>query len=83
MLSISGIPFFSSPLALIDLFLVSIIPMCKWYKAVIMPHEVSLVFLPQVSEESAESWVDEFTTSGPDFQQAKAAVEVLERTCNL
>ncbi|GAA6080672.1 peroxisomal biogenesis factor 5 isoform X1 [Tachysurus ichikawai] len=24
---------------------------------------------------SAESWVDEFTTSGPDFQQAKAAVE--------
>lgn len=29
----------------------------------------------QVSEESAESWVDEFTTSGPDFQQAKAAVE--------
>lgn len=33
--------------------------------------------VPQVSEESAESWVDEFTTSGPDFQQAKAAVEVL------
>lgn len=30
----------------------------------------------QVSEESAEAWVDEFTTSGPDFQQAKAAVEV-------
>uniref|UniRef100_A0A7N8XH23 Peroxisomal targeting signal 1 receptor n=1 Tax=Mastacembelus armatus TaxID=205130 RepID=A0A7N8XH23_9TELE len=29
----------------------------------------------QVSEESAEAWVDEFTTSGPDFQQAKAAVE--------
>ncbi|XP_076827035.1 peroxisomal biogenesis factor 5 isoform X2 [Brachyhypopomus gauderio] len=29
----------------------------------------------QVSEESAESWVDEFATSGPDFQQAKAAVE--------
>ncbi|XP_066539831.1 peroxisomal biogenesis factor 5 isoform X2 [Hoplias malabaricus] len=29
----------------------------------------------QVSEESAESWVDEFTTSGPEFQQAKAAVE--------
>ncbi|XP_060777594.1 peroxisomal biogenesis factor 5 isoform X2 [Neoarius graeffei] len=29
----------------------------------------------QVSEESAESWVDEFTTAGPDFQQAKAAVE--------
>ncbi|XP_026854931.1 peroxisomal biogenesis factor 5 isoform X2 [Electrophorus electricus] len=29
----------------------------------------------EVSEESAESWVDEFTTSGPDFQQAKAAVE--------
>uniref|UniRef100_A0A3Q3RM77 Peroxisomal targeting signal 1 receptor n=1 Tax=Mastacembelus armatus TaxID=205130 RepID=A0A3Q3RM77_9TELE len=28
-----------------------------------------------VSEESAEAWVDEFTTSGPDFQQAKAAVE--------
>ncbi|KAF4088372.1 hypothetical protein AMELA_G00082230 [Ameiurus melas] len=31
----------------------------------------------QVSEESAESWVDEFAASGPDFQQAKAAVEVL------
>ncbi|XP_072536660.1 peroxisomal biogenesis factor 5 isoform X2 [Salminus brasiliensis] len=29
----------------------------------------------EVSEESAESWVDEFTTSGPEFQQAKAAVE--------
>ncbi|XP_054638977.1 peroxisomal biogenesis factor 5 isoform X2 [Dunckerocampus dactyliophorus] len=29
----------------------------------------------QVSEESAEAWVDEFTTSGPDFHQAKAAVE--------
>ncbi|XP_052003220.1 peroxisomal targeting signal 1 receptor-like isoform X3 [Xyrauchen texanus] len=29
----------------------------------------------EVSAESAESWVDEFTTSGPDFQQAKAAVE--------
>ncbi|XP_051574338.1 peroxisomal targeting signal 1 receptor-like isoform X1 [Myxocyprinus asiaticus] len=29
----------------------------------------------QVSAESAESWVDEFTTSGPDFQQAKVAVE--------
>ncbi|ROI36428.1 Peroxisomal targeting signal 1 receptor [Anabarilius grahami] len=29
----------------------------------------------QVSAESAESWVDEFTTYGPDFQQAKAAVE--------
>ncbi|XP_067367251.1 peroxisomal biogenesis factor 5 isoform X2 [Channa argus] len=29
----------------------------------------------QVSEESAEAWVDQFTTSGPDFQQAKAAVE--------
>uniref|UniRef100_A0A667YNW0 Peroxisomal targeting signal 1 receptor n=1 Tax=Myripristis murdjan TaxID=586833 RepID=A0A667YNW0_9TELE len=29
----------------------------------------------KVSEESAEAWVDEFTTSGPDFQQAKAAVE--------
>ncbi|KAI1885778.1 hypothetical protein AGOR_G00207300 [Albula goreensis] len=29
----------------------------------------------QVSAESVESWVDEFTTSGPDFQQAKAAVE--------
>lgn len=26
--------------------------------------------------ESAESWVDEFATAGPDFQQAKAAVEV-------
>ncbi|KAM9487890.1 peroxisomal biogenesis factor 5 isoform 2-T3 [Clarias gariepinus] len=25
--------------------------------------------------ESAESWVDEFTAAGPDFQQAKAAVE--------
>ncbi|XP_064165658.1 peroxisomal biogenesis factor 5 isoform X1 [Anguilla rostrata] len=31
--------------------------------------------LRQVSAESVESWVDEFTTSGPDFQQAKAAVE--------
>ncbi|KAI2655359.1 Peroxisomal targeting signal 1 receptor [Labeo rohita] len=29
----------------------------------------------QVSAESAESWVDEFTAYGPDFQQAKAAVE--------
>ncbi|XP_022530028.2 peroxisomal biogenesis factor 5 isoform X3 [Astyanax mexicanus] len=29
----------------------------------------------EVSEESAESWVDEFATSGPEFQQAKAAVE--------
>uniref|UniRef100_A0A673II79 Peroxisomal targeting signal 1 receptor n=1 Tax=Sinocyclocheilus rhinocerous TaxID=307959 RepID=A0A673II79_9TELE len=28
-----------------------------------------------VSAESAESWVDEFTAYGPDFQQAKAAVE--------
>ncbi|MEQ2302055.1 hypothetical protein AMECASPLE_002551 [Ameca splendens] len=31
--------------------------------------------LNQVSEESAEAWVDEFTSTGPDFQQAKAAVE--------
>ncbi|XP_029535937.1 peroxisomal targeting signal 1 receptor-like isoform X2 [Oncorhynchus nerka] len=31
--------------------------------------------LNQVSVESAESWVDEFATGGPDFQQAKAAVE--------
>ncbi|XP_058504391.1 peroxisomal biogenesis factor 5 isoform X2 [Solea solea] len=31
--------------------------------------------LNQVSEESAEAWVDEFTTTGPVFQQAKAAVE--------
>ncbi|XP_037532138.1 peroxisomal biogenesis factor 5 [Nematolebias whitei] len=31
--------------------------------------------LNQVSEESAEAWVDEFTAPGPDFQQAKAAVE--------
>ncbi|XP_042628033.1 peroxisomal targeting signal 1 receptor-like isoform X1 [Cyprinus carpio] len=29
----------------------------------------------QVSAESAEFWVDEFTAYGPDFQQAKAAVE--------
>ncbi|XP_062321729.1 peroxisomal biogenesis factor 5 isoform X3 [Osmerus eperlanus] len=29
----------------------------------------------EVSVESAESWVDEFAASGPDFQQAKAAVE--------
>ncbi|XP_064804753.1 peroxisomal targeting signal 1 receptor-like isoform X2 [Oncorhynchus masou masou] len=29
----------------------------------------------EVSVESAESWVDEFATAGPDFQQAKAAVE--------
>ncbi|XP_035601517.1 peroxisomal targeting signal 1 receptor-like isoform X1 [Oncorhynchus keta] len=31
--------------------------------------------LNQVSVESAESWVDEFATAGPDFQEAKAAVE--------
>ncbi|XP_012676754.2 peroxisomal biogenesis factor 5 isoform X2 [Clupea harengus] len=31
--------------------------------------------LNQVSVDSAESWVDEFATGGPDFQQAKAAVE--------
>ncbi|XP_047217562.1 peroxisomal biogenesis factor 5 isoform X1 [Girardinichthys multiradiatus] len=31
--------------------------------------------LNQVSEVSAEAWVDEFTSTGPDFQQAKAAVE--------
>ncbi|XP_029592396.1 peroxisomal targeting signal 1 receptor-like isoform X1 [Salmo trutta] len=31
--------------------------------------------LNQVSVESAESWVDEFATAGPEFQQAKAAVE--------
>ncbi|XP_061770839.1 peroxisomal biogenesis factor 5 isoform X2 [Nerophis ophidion] len=31
--------------------------------------------LNQVSEESAEAWVDQFTASGPDFHQAKAAVE--------
>ncbi|XP_072250100.1 peroxisomal biogenesis factor 5 isoform X1 [Leuresthes tenuis] len=31
--------------------------------------------LNQVSEESAEAWVDEFAAVGPDFQQAKAAVE--------
>ncbi|XP_072316519.1 peroxisomal biogenesis factor 5 isoform X2 [Eucyclogobius newberryi] len=29
----------------------------------------------QVSADSAEAWVDEFATAGPDFQQAKAAVE--------
>uniref|UniRef100_A0A8C6KEC4 Peroxisomal targeting signal 1 receptor n=1 Tax=Nothobranchius furzeri TaxID=105023 RepID=A0A8C6KEC4_NOTFU len=29
----------------------------------------------QNTEESAEAWVDEFAASGPDFQQAKAAVE--------
>ncbi|KAF4103348.1 peroxisomal biogenesis factor 5 isoform X2 [Onychostoma macrolepis] len=29
----------------------------------------------EVSAESAESWVDQFTAYGPDFQQAKAAVE--------
>ncbi|XP_052000731.1 peroxisomal targeting signal 1 receptor-like isoform X2 [Xyrauchen texanus] len=29
----------------------------------------------EVSAESAESWVDEFTACGPDFQQAKVAVE--------
>lgn len=34
----------------------------------------------QVSEESAEAWVDEFATSGPDFQQAKAAVEVRQES---
>ncbi len=26
--------------------------------------------------ESAEAWVDEFATSGPEFHEAKAAVEV-------
>uniref|UniRef100_A0A6Q2XKW8 Peroxisomal targeting signal 1 receptor n=1 Tax=Esox lucius TaxID=8010 RepID=A0A6Q2XKW8_ESOLU len=31
--------------------------------------------LNQVSVESAESWVDEFASAGPEFQQAKAAVE--------
>ncbi|KAM9723545.1 peroxisomal biogenesis factor 5 isoform 2-T2 [Menidia menidia] len=31
--------------------------------------------LNQVSQDSAEAWVDEFATAGPDFQQAKAAVE--------
>lgn len=42
-------------------------------------HLLSLLFVAiQVSEESAEAWVDEFTASGPDFQQAKAAVEVRE-----
>ncbi|XP_072316520.1 peroxisomal biogenesis factor 5 isoform X3 [Eucyclogobius newberryi] len=29
----------------------------------------------EVSADSAEAWVDEFATAGPDFQQAKAAVE--------
>uniref|UniRef100_A0A3Q3F6A2 Peroxisomal targeting signal 1 receptor n=1 Tax=Labrus bergylta TaxID=56723 RepID=A0A3Q3F6A2_9LABR len=29
----------------------------------------------EVSEDSAEAWVDEFATAGPDFQEAKAAVE--------
>ncbi|XP_034144813.1 peroxisomal biogenesis factor 5 isoform X3 [Esox lucius] len=29
----------------------------------------------EVSVESAESWVDEFASAGPEFQQAKAAVE--------
>ncbi|XP_056301043.1 peroxisomal biogenesis factor 5 isoform X1 [Pseudoliparis swirei] len=29
----------------------------------------------QVSQDSAEAWVDEFATSGPDFQHTKAAVE--------
>ncbi|XP_066539830.1 peroxisomal biogenesis factor 5 isoform X1 [Hoplias malabaricus] len=38
-------------------------------------HTWASSFTQQVSEESAESWVDEFTTSGPEFQQAKAAVE--------
>nr|XP_046255136.1 peroxisomal biogenesis factor 5 isoform X2 [Scatophagus argus] len=31
--------------------------------------------LNQVSVDSAEAWVDEFATSGSDFQEAKAAVE--------
>ncbi|XP_077576178.1 peroxisomal biogenesis factor 5 isoform X2 [Stigmatopora nigra] len=31
--------------------------------------------LNQVSQDSAEAWVDEFTAPGPDFHQAKAAVE--------
>ncbi|XP_061530367.1 peroxisomal biogenesis factor 5 isoform X3 [Phycodurus eques] len=29
----------------------------------------------EVSQESAEAWVDEFTAAGPDFHQAKTAVE--------
>ncbi|XP_077432507.1 peroxisomal biogenesis factor 5 isoform X3 [Vanacampus margaritifer] len=29
----------------------------------------------EVSQDSAEAWVDEFTAAGPDFHQAKAAVE--------
>ncbi|XP_061145465.1 peroxisomal biogenesis factor 5 isoform X3 [Syngnathus typhle] len=29
----------------------------------------------EVSQESAEAWVDKFTAAGPEFQQAKAAVE--------
>lgn len=40
------------------------------------------VFGFQVSEESAEAWVDEFATAGPDFQQAKAAVEVKTKKTN-
>lgn len=43
-----------------------------------MHYKDRLVPFAQVSEESAESWVDEFAASGPDFQQVKAAVEVMD-----
>lgn len=42
-----------------------------------------LFIVIQVSEESAEAWVDEFATSGPDFQQAKAAVEVRQESVTI
>uniref|UniRef100_A0A8C1UQN6 Peroxisomal targeting signal 1 receptor n=1 Tax=Cyprinus carpio TaxID=7962 RepID=A0A8C1UQN6_CYPCA len=42
----------------------------EWYIIYLLRRRIK-----KVSAESAESWVDEFTAYGPDFQQAKAAVE--------
>uniref|UniRef100_A0A8C1I154 Peroxisomal targeting signal 1 receptor n=1 Tax=Cyprinus carpio carpio TaxID=630221 RepID=A0A8C1I154_CYPCA len=42
----------------------------EWYIIYLLSRRIK-----KVSAESAESWVDEFTAYGPDFQQAKAAVE--------
>uniref|UniRef100_A0A8C1LU88 Peroxisomal targeting signal 1 receptor n=1 Tax=Cyprinus carpio TaxID=7962 RepID=A0A8C1LU88_CYPCA len=44
----------------------------EWYIIYLLRRRIKKVW---VSAESAESWVDEFTAYGPDFQQAKAAVE--------
>ncbi|XP_049587491.1 peroxisomal biogenesis factor 5 isoform X1 [Syngnathus scovelli] len=51
----------------------------QWAKVVRQPKTANKPPEPssllQVSQESAEAWVDEFTAAGPEFQQAKAAVE--------